>query len=142
MKPLQLLSLAASSIILSLLAYLLNYEDPLVIQYEQCLAKCMQMETTTSGEKTFTRFPQLKQALDCINKADHLKSQINSIMRGPAPDIDQNQGNRLTTMNQQWKGLRAEAKNLLDQIQFAEKHGKSLAQFSESNDIIYKNILS
>ena len=131
MRTLQLLGLAASLIILSFLAYALNYEDPLTTQYEQYLAKCLQMETSASEEKIFTDFPQLKQALVCINKANHLKSQINTIMRGPTPDVDQYQGNRLTTMKQQWKDLRAEAKSLLDQIQLAEKSGKSIAQFSE-----------
>ncbi|MGK0363631.1 MAG: aspartyl/asparaginyl beta-hydroxylase (cupin superfamily) [Saprospiraceae bacterium] len=58
---------------------------------------------------------------------------MHSIMRGPSPAVDQDQGNKLTTMNQQWEDLRAEAKSLLDQIQFAESLGKSFAQFSEAS---------
>ena len=82
----------------------------------------MQMETTTSEEQLFTRFPQLKQAQECINKANHLKSQINSITGGPAPNVDQDQANKLTTMRRQFKNLRTEAKSLLDQIQFDEEY--------------------
>ena len=116
MKSLQLLCFTAISIIVSLLVYGLNHEDPLMTQYEQCLAKCMLMDTTTSEEKISTRFPQLKQALDCITESNSIKSQMNSMMRDPSFGIEKDQVKRVHTMKKQWKDLRVEAKNLLDQI--------------------------
>ena len=113
MKTVKIVSIVASSILLLILTFALNVEDPLKANYRRTLENIMESENLNSDREVLEKYQYLRNVKMAIAKADQLRTQIASITSGPAPTITKAEMSRIEQMELELMQFRLNAHRLL-----------------------------